>query len=104
MFAILTENLLCCLTFCQAAGQKNKKEREKIMEKLFKLKANGTTVRTEILAGLTTFMTMAYIITLLKVREKIVEAIPLGVRYGIAPRHRPDADERGPWLQRRHLL
>ena len=146
------------------------------MEKLFKLKANGTTVRTEILAGLTTFMTMAYIIalnpnlltnfavgtplwngvflatciasaigticmaffankpfvmapgmglnsffavvvaniavineceyesafraalviilvegivflilTLLKVREKIVEAIPLGVRYGIAP-------------------
>lgn len=30
------------------------------MEKLFKLKANGTTVRTEILAGLTTFMTMAY--------------------------------------------
>ena len=34
------------------------------MEKLFKLKANGTTVRTEILAGLTTFMTMAYIIAL----------------------------------------
>ena len=146
------------------------------MEKLFQLKANGTTVRTELLAGLTTFMTMADIIalkpnqqthfaegtplwngvflatciasaigticmaflankpfvmapgmglnsffavvvaniavineceyetafqaalviilvegivflilTLLKVREKIVEAIPLGVRYGIAP-------------------
>ncbi len=34
------------------------------MEKLFKLKANGTTVRTELLAGLTTFMTMAYIIAL----------------------------------------
>ncbi len=34
------------------------------MEKLFKLKDNGTTVRTEILAGLTTFMTMAYIIAL----------------------------------------
>ena len=34
------------------------------MEKLFKLKQNGTTVRTEILAGLTTFMTMAYIIAL----------------------------------------
>ena len=28
------------------------------MEKLFQLKANGTTVRTELLAGLTTFMTM----------------------------------------------
>ena len=146
------------------------------MEKLFKLRENGTTVKTELLAGLTTFMTMAYIIalnpnlltnfafgtplwngvflatciasaigticmaflankpfamapgmglnsffavvvsniavinsceyetafqaglviilvegivflalTLLKVREKIVEAIPLGVRYGIAP-------------------
>ncbi len=34
------------------------------MEKLFKLKQNGTTVRTEIIAGLTTFMTMAYIIAL----------------------------------------
>ena len=34
------------------------------MEKLFKLKGNGTTVRTELLAGLTTFMTMAYIIAL----------------------------------------
>ncbi len=34
------------------------------MEKLFKLKQNGTNVRTEIVAGLTTFMTMAYIIAL----------------------------------------
>ena len=34
------------------------------MEKFFKLKENGTTVRTELLAGLTTFMTMAYIIAL----------------------------------------
>jgi len=34
------------------------------LEKLFKLKENGTTVKTEILAGLTTFMTMAYIIAL----------------------------------------
>jgi len=50
--------------FLLGSGRKNKKEREKIMEKLFKLKANGTTVRTEILAGLTTFMTMAYIIAL----------------------------------------
>ena len=29
------------------------------MEKFFKLKENGTTVRTELIAGLTTFMTMA---------------------------------------------
>ena len=34
------------------------------MEKFFKLKENGTTVRTEVVAGLTTFMTMAYIIAL----------------------------------------
>ncbi len=34
------------------------------MEKLFKLKENGTNVRTEIVAGLSTFMTMAYIIAL----------------------------------------
>lgn len=34
------------------------------MEKLFHLKENGTTARTEIVAGLTTFMTMAYIIAL----------------------------------------
>ena len=34
------------------------------MEKLFKLKEKGTNVKTEILAGLTTFMTMAYIIAL----------------------------------------
>ncbi len=34
------------------------------MENIFKLKENGTTVRTEIVAGLTTFMTMAYIIAL----------------------------------------
>jgi len=32
------------------------------MEKFFKLKENGTTVSTEIIAGLTTFFTMAYII------------------------------------------
>lgn len=35
-----------------------------MLEKLFKLKENKTNVRTEIIAGLTTFMTMAYIIAL----------------------------------------
>jgi AGZA family xanthine/uracil permease-like MFS transporter len=33
-----------------------------MLEKLFKLKAHGTTVKTELMAGLTTFMTMAYIL------------------------------------------
>jgi len=32
------------------------------MEKFFKLKENHTDVRTEVIAGITTFMTMAYII------------------------------------------
>ena len=33
-----------------------------MLQRLFDLKAHGTTVRTEILAGLTTFVTMAYIV------------------------------------------
>ena len=37
---------------------------EGLVESIFKLKENGTTVKTEIIAGLTTFMTMAYIIAL----------------------------------------
>lgn len=32
------------------------------MEKLFKLKQNGTTVKTEIIAGITTFLSMVYIL------------------------------------------
>src|SRR5690606_7238915 len=33
-----------------------------LLERWFRLKENGTNVRTEVVAGLTTFMTMAYII------------------------------------------
>lgn len=33
-----------------------------MIEKLFKLNENGTTVKTEVIGGLTTFMTMAYIL------------------------------------------
>ena len=33
-----------------------------MLEKLFKLKQNNTTVKTEVIAGITTFMTMAYIL------------------------------------------
>ena len=35
-----------------------------MLEKVFKLSENNTTVKTEVVAGLTTFMTMAYIIAL----------------------------------------
>ena len=43
-------------------GRTGKNKREVLMEKFFGLKKHGTTVRTEILAGLTTFMAMAYIL------------------------------------------
>ncbi|RVL98185.1 solute carrier family 23 protein, partial [Sinorhizobium meliloti] len=33
-----------------------------MFERLFKLKEHGTTVRTEVIAGVTTFLTMSYII------------------------------------------
>ena len=35
-----------------------------MIEKIFKLKENNTSVKTEVIAGLTTFMTMAHIIAL----------------------------------------
>ena len=33
-----------------------------MLERFFGLKSHGTTVRTELIAGLTTFLTMAYIV------------------------------------------
>ena len=33
-----------------------------MLERIFKLSQNGTTVKTEVMAGITTFMTMAYIL------------------------------------------
>ena len=33
-----------------------------MIEKLFKLKENNTDIKTEVVAGVTTFMTMAYIL------------------------------------------
>ncbi|AFH59648.1 NCS2 family permease [Paenibacillus caseinilyticus] len=45
------------------------------MDRFFKLKENGTTVRTEVMAGLTTFMTMAYI---LAVNPNILSAFGSG--------------------------
>ena len=44
-----------------------------MLEKLFKIKENGSSVRREIVAGFTTFTTLSYIIfvqpTLLKIRR-----------------------------------
>ncbi len=52
------------------------------MEKIFKLKENGTTVRTEIVAGLTTFMTMAYIIAL---NPNLIVGFGQGAAGGFGP-------------------
>ena len=42
--------------------EENRELRRVFMEKFFHLKENGTTVSTEIIAGLTTFFAMSYII------------------------------------------
>ena len=36
--------------------------KQSFLDKTFKLKENKTNIRTEVLAGITTFMTMAYIL------------------------------------------
>lgn len=41
---------------------RNEKRDETMLEKTFKLKEHDTTVKTEVMAGITTFMTMAYIL------------------------------------------
>ena len=48
-----------------------------MLERIFKLKEHNTNIRTEVLAGITTFVTMAYIIV---VNPAILEAagIPKG--------------------------
>ena len=33
-----------------------------MLDKIFKLKANNTSVKVEVMAGITTFMTMAYVL------------------------------------------
>lgn len=45
-----------------AGSRRQEKKERKSMEQFFKLKQNGTKVSTEIIAGLTTFFAMAYII------------------------------------------
>ena len=50
------------------------------MEKFFKLKQNGTTVKQEIIAGITTFLAMAYI---LAVNPSYLGSIPGASAAGI---------------------
>lgn len=52
------------LYFSTGAAGKLKRKVDTMLEKVFKLSENKTTVKTEVVAGITTFMTMAYIIAL----------------------------------------
>ena len=52
------------LCFSTGLAGKLKRKVDTMLEKVFKLSENKTTVKTEVVAGLTTFMTMAYIIAL----------------------------------------
>ena len=55
-----------------------------MLEKLFKLRENGTDVRTEVMAGITTFMTMAYI---LAVNPSILSATGMDSGAIFTPQH-----------------
>ncbi len=55
---------ILAMYFCEREDMIFGKERYTMLEKIFKLSENKTSVRTEIIAGVTTFMTMAYIIAL----------------------------------------
>ena len=55
-----------------------------MIERLFKLSENKTTVRTEVLAGVTTFLTMAYIIF---VQPSVLSGKMFGTETGISANH-----------------
>lgn len=55
-----------------------------MFEKLFKLKEHNTDVKTEILAGITVFMTMAYI---LAVNPNILSATGMNSMVYLLPQH-----------------
>jgi AGZA family xanthine/uracil permease-like MFS transporter len=51
------------------------------LEKQFQLKEKGTNLRTEIIAGLTTFVTMAYIIFVNPLILSGANGMPAGAEY-----------------------
>lgn len=59
-------------------------EENNMLEKVFKLKENHTDVKTEILAGITTFMTMAYI---LAVNPSILSAAGMDQGQSLLQQH-----------------
>src|SRR3974390_1818175 len=51
-----------------------------MLDRIFRLAENGTTARTELLAGVTTFLTMAYIIF---VQPAVLSGAMVGVQTGM---------------------
>jgi AGZA family xanthine/uracil permease-like MFS transporter len=51
-----------CFAVCRPISARSRLGGATMLERLFQLKAHNTTVRTEVLAGITTFLTMAYIL------------------------------------------
>jgi len=66
-----------------------------MIEKLFKLRENNTDVRTEVIGGITTFMTMAYI---LAVNPSLLSAAGMDAT---AARPIPRCFPGGEWMRRR---
>ena len=60
------------------------------MEKLFKLSQRGTDVKTEVIAGLTTFMTMAYVLAVQPAAICGGDAAVVDVNGFFAARHGED--------------
>ena len=55
-------NIAIYIKLCYAMNINKLNKGDKMLEKLFKLKENNTNVKTEVIGGITTFMTMAYIL------------------------------------------
>ena len=62
IYAFLYLNASFYNNLCYNGGSFEKREGERFMEKFFKLNEKGSNVKTELIAGLTTFLAMAYIL------------------------------------------
>ena len=63
-----------------SAGSYTECQNKDMLERLFKLSENQTTARTEILAGITTFLTMAYILV---VQPAVLSGSMFGMQTGM---------------------
>src|SRR5215831_9420647 len=79
MFAYTRETAyLCSWNFLSPVHTRG--EKEAMLERFFKLSENQTTARIELLAGVTTFLTMAYIIV---VQPAVLSGAMFGMKTGL---------------------